>query len=115
HAPPRTGSRSMRATRLPKNAACAAPFSPAGPEPMTIRSNMTSVLNQRMDVYVAELFAAVEEAELDQERRADERRAELIDQRARGRSRAAGCEHVVDEQHAIGGDDRVVVNLERVA
>src|SRR5207302_2684556 len=37
-APPRTGSRSMMATRLPKYAACAAPFSPAGPEPITIKS-----------------------------------------------------------------------------
>jgi hypothetical protein len=39
-APPRIGSRSMRATLLPNHAACAAPFSPAGPEPITMRSYM---------------------------------------------------------------------------
>ena len=37
-APPGSGSRSMRATRLPKYAAWAAPFSPAGPPPITTRS-----------------------------------------------------------------------------
>ena len=40
HAPPSSGSRSMSATRLPKYAACAAPFSPAGPEPITTKSYM---------------------------------------------------------------------------
>src|SRR5579871_6735754 len=37
--PPGLGARSMTATRLPKYAACAPAFSPAGPQPMTIRSN----------------------------------------------------------------------------
>src|SRR5262245_38821014 len=37
-APPRNGERSTSATRLPKYAAWTAPFSPAGPEPMTTRS-----------------------------------------------------------------------------
>ena len=38
-APPRCGARfSTIATRLPDQAACAAPFSPAGPLPMTTRS-----------------------------------------------------------------------------
>ena len=37
-APRRYGARSTRTTCLPKYAACAAPFSPAGPEPMTTRS-----------------------------------------------------------------------------
>src|SRR5215469_16856264 len=36
--PPGTPARSMTATRLPKYAACAPAFSPAGPQPMTIRS-----------------------------------------------------------------------------
>src|SRR5262245_62872526 len=37
-APPRAGACSTSATFLPKYAAFAAPFSPAGPEPITIRS-----------------------------------------------------------------------------
>src|SRR5262249_40979678 len=37
-APPRTASRSTSRTRLPKYAAWAAPFSPAGPDPITTRS-----------------------------------------------------------------------------
>src|SRR5580658_1971348 len=41
-APPRMSLHSMSATRLPKYAACAAPFSPAGPEPITIRSNAST-------------------------------------------------------------------------
>src|SRR5579864_1700704 len=43
HAPPTTDSRSISATRLPKYAACAAPFSPAGPEPITTKSNCSAV------------------------------------------------------------------------
>src|SRR5260370_42671821 len=37
--PPGSGSRSTTATRLPKYAAWAAAFSPAGPEPTTTKSN----------------------------------------------------------------------------
>ena len=37
-APPKAGAVSTSATRLPKYAAWAAPFSPAGPPPITIRS-----------------------------------------------------------------------------
>src|SRR6476661_4755232 len=37
-APPGLGARSMMQTFLPKYAACAAPFSPAGPAPITTRS-----------------------------------------------------------------------------
>ena len=37
-APPGTASFSIRATFLPENAAWTAPFSPAGPEPMTTTS-----------------------------------------------------------------------------
>src|SRR5258708_14255552 len=38
-APPGSAARSIAATRLPKYAACAAAFSPAGPMPITMRSN----------------------------------------------------------------------------
>ncbi len=41
-APPTAGAFSMMATFFPKYAACAAPFSPAGPEPMTIRSKCST-------------------------------------------------------------------------
>ncbi len=37
-APPGSVARSMATTRLPKYAACAAAFSPAGPVPITMRS-----------------------------------------------------------------------------
>ena len=43
-APPGSGSRSTSATLLPKYAACAAPFSPAGPEPITTRSKRSTRL-----------------------------------------------------------------------
>src|SRR5580700_4266903 len=42
-APPRR-PRSINATCLPKYAACAAAFSPAGPEPITIRSNCSTAV-----------------------------------------------------------------------
>src|SRR5262245_17744217 len=41
HAPPSSFCISTSATRLPKYAACAAPFSPAGPLPMTTRSYLS--------------------------------------------------------------------------
>src|SRR6267142_4900279 len=39
--PPMCSARSMTATRLPKYAACAPPFSPAGPQPITIKSKVS--------------------------------------------------------------------------
>src|SRR5229473_2841045 len=39
--PPMCSARSMTATRLPKYAAWAPPFSPAGPQPITMRSNVS--------------------------------------------------------------------------
>src|SRR5882724_778969 len=39
--PPGTPARSTTATRLPKYAACAPAFSPAGPQPMITRSNFS--------------------------------------------------------------------------
>src|SRR5262245_41067297 len=45
-APPGAGSASTRATRFLKYAACAAPFSPAGPPPMTTRSYRSSPMSE---------------------------------------------------------------------
>src|SRR6476620_1326908 len=45
-APPGLGARSTMATRLPKYAACAAPFSPAGPVPITTMSKFSTTITQ---------------------------------------------------------------------
>ncbi len=42
-APPGLGARSIRQTFFPKYAACAAPFSPAGPAPTTTRSKCSFI------------------------------------------------------------------------
>src|SRR5437588_6549257 len=87
-APPRTTSRSIRATLLPKYAACAAPFSPAGPEPMTMRSYMAAlVADHRMELHSFDLAPSVEERKLDHGRRADEARIELAHERNGGGER----------------------------
>ena len=54
-------------------------------------------------------------AELDQDADPDDRPAERLDQAARGGGRAAGGEHVVDDEDALVGMDRVTVDLESVA
>src|SRR5438105_4324088 len=125
-APPRTGSRSTMATRLPKYAACAAPFSPAGPEPMTMRSYIVlsaascvlrpacsqptqdaghrtqdpSVLEQRVHRHI-QLFPTFQERQLDDHPHARDLRAEVAHQARGGGGGAAGGEDVVDDQGAV--------------
>src|SRR5262245_43192989 len=69
-APPSSGLFSTSATRLPKNAAVSAPFSPAGPEPMTIRSygvgSMHQSLRLRSDDRQPALTAGRERARYEQ-------------------------------------------------
>ena len=51
-------------------------------------------------VPVQQLLAALEERQFDQERAADDLAAGLLDQLAAGLHRAAGRQHVIDQQHA---------------
>src|SRR3954453_17203296 len=114
-APPRTTSRSISATLLPKYAACPAPFSPAGPEPMTMRSYMAAlVADHRMELHPFDLAPSIEERKLDHRRGADEARVELAHERDGRGERAARSEDVVDHEHAIARRDRIIVDLDLV-
>ena len=61
-----------------------------------------------------QLESTVEEVEFDQKRQADEIAADASDQPRRRPCRAARCEDVVYDQHAVTGAKRVLVNLEAV-
>src|SRR3954447_615408 len=64
---------------------------------------------------VSESRAAVEKRQFDYESRRDDGRSAFARERCRARGGAAGGEQVVDEQDAVVGGERVVVNLENAA
>src|SRR5437763_16662333 len=74
----------------------------------------SSVVEQRVQIVVAQPVAALEEVELDDERAAADLAAELLDQAGDRLHRAAGREHVVVDQDACPGLDRLRVQLEDV-
>src|SRR2546428_11406970 len=73
-----------------------------------------SVMEQRVQVVLAEPVPALEEVELDDERAAADLAAELLDEAGDRLHRAAGREHVVVDQDARAGLDRLRVQLENV-
>src|ERR1700759_5533223 len=79
-APPSAGAFSTSATFLPKYAAWAAPFSPAGAEPMTTRSNVSTALmgSPARDLPVREARQARADAVLVGEVQAREREALVV-------------------------------------
>src|SRR3954463_15788431 len=64
---------------------------------------------------VSESRAAVEKRQFDYESRRDDGRSAFARERCRAGSGAAGGEQVVDEEDAVVGGERVVVNLENAA
>ena len=72
------------------------------------------VHQQRVHVTPGEPLTPVEERELDQEAAADDIAAELLDEVAQRRGRAAGREQVVVHEHPPPGGDGVGVQLERL-
>jgi hypothetical protein len=67
-----------------------------------------------VNIVPGELVPAVEEGQLDHERKADHLRAEPFDQPDDSRSGAAGSEHVIDDEHLLSRHERVPVHLEQV-
>jgi len=72
-------------------------------------------LDDRIDRVVRQLLSAVQEAQLDQKRGADDPASQLLDQLAARGHRSAGCQQVVHEEHAHFGSDGVFVYLQGVA
>src|SRR5687768_6268488 len=71
------------------------------------------VVEQRQDVAFRELAAAVEEAELDDEREPGDLGPETLDQADGGGGGATGGEDVVDHQHPLVDGHRVAVQLQK--
>src|SRR5258708_8912270 len=81
----------------------------------TLRSpKRESVSNERVHVGAVEALAAVEERQLDDEARADDHSAELLDELLDPLDGAAGREHVVVDDHLRAVRDQVRVQLDRV-
>src|ERR671918_1240496 len=72
------------------------------------------VLHEREDVVAGELLATLQELQLDHEREADHRAAELLDQVDLGPGGAPRGQEVVVDKHARSALDRVGVQLERI-
>src|SRR5438093_1345311 len=70
--------------------------------------------DQGEDVVTGQLVAAVQEAQLDDEPKADHRPAQLLDQaNGRGRRPARG-QDVVDDDGPFAGGDGIAVDLEQI-
>src|SRR5687768_7468528 len=79
----------------------------------TVLTAPSLVVEQRQDVAFRELAAAVEEAELDDEREPGDLGAETLDQADGGGCGATGGEDVVDHQHPLVDGHRVAVQLQK--
>lgn len=74
----------------------------------------SGVVDQRFDAVVAELFAAIKESELDEERDGDDLGVESIEELDRSGGGASGGEEVIDQQDFFAGMDGVFVDFDDV-
>src|SRR5205814_2850775 len=68
----------------------------------------------RLDSAALELGPAAERHQLEQERETDDGSAQTLDQPGGRGGRAAGGDHVVDDQHPLARVHRVAVDLEQI-
>src|SRR6476661_4394896 len=81
----------------------------------TVAISSPSLVDHEADhVAALELLATVEEGELDDEAKAEHGGTQALDEtHGRGR-RAAGCQHVIDDDHVLARVDGVLVDLQKV-
>jgi hypothetical protein len=81
---------------------------------LTSNKNSFVVLDQREDIEAIQLFAAVEEGELDGEGGTFDSAVQFLDEFGSGGGGAAGGQQVVADDHALAGFDGVFVDFEGV-